>query len=89
MTHTQLHLTFDNAQDIFNQIDQHLSNPKAKVIIASYTRQWHITSKVHASWKEVSKHGYFAYANGKLYMRRGKKNWDQMTVTIGIFLVLA
>jgi hypothetical protein len=87
MTHTQLHLTFDNAEDIFNQIDQHLSNPKAKVIITSHTHQLHITAKVHISWKEASKHGYFAYANGKLYMRRGRKNWDQMTVTIGIFLV--
>lgn len=86
MTHTQLHLTYDNAQDIFNQIDQHLSNPKAKVIITSHTHQLHITAKVHASWKEVSKHGYFAYANGKLYARRGRKSWDQMTVTTGLFL---
>ena len=86
-THTRLHLTWDNAEEIFNQIDQHLSNPKAKVIIMSRTRQWHISSKVHASWKEASKHGYFACASEKLYMRRGKKNWDELTVTIGIFLV--
>lgn len=87
MAHTQLHLTFDNAQDIFNQIDQHLSDSKAKVIITSHTHQWHITSKVHASWKEASKYGYFAYVNGKLYMRRGKNNWNQLTITNGIFLV--
>jgi hypothetical protein len=86
MTHTQLHLTFDNAQDIFNQIDQHLSDPKAKVIITSHTHQLHITSKVHISWKESAKHGYFAYSNGKLYMRRGKNNWDELTITNGIFL---
>jgi hypothetical protein len=79
-------LTFDNAEEIFSQIDQHLSNPKAKVIIMSHTRQWHISSKVHASWKEAFRHGYFAYANGKLYMRRGKKNWNHLTVTNGIFL---